>query len=130
MVKADEDRLAPAVVAERDTLLLFTPNSPGPEAADMRVSATLDGVVLGVVQASPPLMLPQALEQRLTSVELAPYSESAWSATLPWNWVKNGITLRVGVQEEGALRVRAHEFNGLGAPHRFTVTRTHGGTNG
>jgi len=125
VVRADEDRLAPPVVAEREALLLFTPDTPLSETADMRVTASLGDVELGVIQASPPSILPQPLEQGLTSVELAPYSESAWSATLPWHWVKNGVELRVGVQEDDTLRLRTYVFHGLGAPHRFAVTRPH-----
>ena len=47
VVRADETRLAPPVTAERESLLLFTPDAPLPESSDLRVAALAYGEVLG-----------------------------------------------------------------------------------
>jgi hypothetical protein len=125
VTQADEKRLAPPVTVERETLLLFTPDEPIPETADVRVVALEGDTALGVLRLDAPNMLPKALEQGLTATPLEPYSASAWSATLPWHWVRNGVSLRVGVLDGETLRANAHTLESLGAPHRFNITRTH-----
>jgi hypothetical protein len=125
VTKSVEDRIAPPVTAERETLLLFSPDTTLSEDTDMRVAAFVNEELLGVVRMNPPTMLPQSLEQGLTDTLLDPYSTEAWSATLPWHWVKNGVTLRIGALEEETQRMAVHQLNDLGSPHRFTLTRTH-----
>ena len=122
---AEETRLAPRVTSERETLLLFTPEAPIASTSDLRVAALAKGELLGVIRMNPPSALPEPLEQRLTHVPLAPYSEHAWSATLPWPWMAEGVTLRLGLQADDTLSTLDHTLIGLGSPHRFTLTRTH-----
>lgn len=125
VTRAVEDRLAPPVSAERETLVLFTPDEPAGPGAVMRLSASLNGASLGVLEMSPPTQLPRPLEQELTQTQLEPYSEQAWSATLPWTWIRPGVSLRVGLEDGEKKRVAEHTLDDLGSPHHFTLTRTH-----
>ncbi|MGB0592363.1 MAG: M66 family metalloprotease [Myxococcota bacterium] len=122
---ADETRLAPRVTSERETLLLFTPEGTLDPSVDFRIAALAQGELLGVIRMNPPSALPESLEQGLTLTPLDPYSTAAWSATLPWPWMAEGVTLRLGVMTGGVLRTLDHTLLGLGSPHRFTLTRTH-----
>jgi hypothetical protein len=122
---ADEARLAPPVTSERETLLLFTPEGPIDPSGDLRVAALAQGELLGVIRMNPPSALPGILEQGLTYAPLEAYSDQAWSATLPWPWMAEGVTLRLGLETDGALSTLDHTLEGLGSPHRFTLTRTH-----
>jgi hypothetical protein len=121
----DETRLAPPLVAEREAMLLFTPASGFDADDDLRVGAFEDGAVLGVLRLVPPEQLPQALEQDLTDVALTPYSVSAWSAALPWHWMRDGVDLAIGhASADGGLDVLTNPLTGLGAPHTFTISRS------
>ena len=123
---SNETRRAPPVVAEKETLVLFTPTG-GLELdpdAEVLLSVWQDEQRVGVMRVSPPGSLPSIQEQGLTTVELEPYSSEAWSATLPWNWVQEGAELRIGTEHEGGLVQAVHVFEDLGAPHAFTVTRS------
>jgi hypothetical protein len=125
IVRAEEDRYAPPVTAERETLLLFTPDDAISVNADVRVAAFLGDAEIGALRLFSPDLLPGILEQGLTITELAPYSTGAWSATLPWHWVKEGVVLRIGAHDGESLHIKNHSLQDLGAPHRTTVTRTH-----
>lgn len=125
VIGSDDQRLAPPVVAERATALLFTPDVGLPADTALSVAAFDDGTLLGVLPMAPPGELRSPLEQDITPVELAPYSTSAWSALLPWPWLARGVELEIGhVDDSGVLRRHLHRFEDLAAPHRFTVTRT------
>ena len=124
VVAAEETRLAPPVIAERETLVLFTPRASIPDSSDVRVSAWRGETLLGTLAMQAPADLPPLLEQGLTDVTLDPYSAEAWSATLPWSWVDEGVTVLAGRVSEGALEIAEHTLEDLGAPQRFTVTRT------
>ena len=120
----NESRQAPPVVADRETLVLFTPDTLVDLEAEVLLSAWLDGAPLGVAYVQAPEELPGIQEQGLTTVSLDPYSTGAWSATIPWNWVQEGVALRIGVQLEGALSQAEHILSDLGAPHIFNITRS------
>ena len=124
VVAADETRLAPPVIADRETLTLFTPSAPVPDTSDVRVSAWQGETLLGALAMQAPADLPPVMEQSLTDTPLDPYSTQAWSATLPWSWVAEGVSVRVGVASEDGLEVAEHTLDDLGAPQRFTLTRT------
>ena len=119
----DDPRIVPPLVQQRETLILFTPDTPLVAGTDLRIAAFKEGTLLGVIQANPPEALPQSLEQLYTQVTLDPYSTTAWSGFLPWNWLREGVKLHVGYVSGGALREKTHAFSGLGAPHRITLSR-------
>ncbi len=121
----DDPRLAPPALAERETLLLFTPERALPADTVLQVAAFDDGVPLGVLAATPPTQPVPILEQRLTSSPLEPYSTESWSAHLPWSWLSDGVELRIGYLDGDTLHLHEHTLRGLGAPHRFTLSRAH-----
>ncbi|WP_428652460.1 M66 family metalloprotease [Photobacterium satsumensis] len=54
-----------------------------------------DGKLLPALKMSPPNEFPAYKEQRLTEVPLAPYSEQAWTITLPHYWVTHGVSFEL-----------------------------------
>ncbi len=123
VIEADEDRQAPGLGAERETILLFTPEAVIESGQDVRVGAFDGETLLGVLAMAPPEQLPEALEQSLTGQALDPYSTQAWSAHLPWSWVRNDITLHIGHQDGAQLAEQSFELGLLGAPHTTTLSR-------
>jgi hypothetical protein len=67
--------------------------------------------------------MPKALEQLYTQATLAPYSATAWSGFLPWDWLREGVKVHVGYVSGGVLLEKTHTFVNLGAPHRMTISR-------
>jgi hypothetical protein len=55
-----------------------------------------DGSFLGIISLRSPNLIRSTLEQSLISTPMPPYSTSAWSATLPWNWLQENTELLVG----------------------------------
>jgi len=100
-----------------------------PEANhEVRVSAfDASGALLGVMQARNPQSQRALLEQSLTEDDLGSYSDVAWSATLPWNWIKEGTTVLVGAENPeapGNPLVHRLSLNGLAAFSEHTLLRT------
>ena len=124
VVGATDPRYASPIIEERETLVLFTPASNPTSDADIRLSAWMDDLLLGTLVMQPPEHLPDLLEQALTDAPLEPYRSTAWSATLPWDWDKEGVTLKVGTPLDSGIQVAEHSLEDLGAPQRFTVTRS------
>ncbi len=124
VVEPDEQRLAPVPVEGRATLVLFTPESPIADDATVLLSAWEGEALLGVLVMGSPMELPASLEAGLTDASVPAYTEAAWSAVLPYPFVREGVSLQVGHMREGALRVFQHALVGLAAPHRITISRT------
>jgi hypothetical protein len=125
IMAVDDERIGPDLVAGRESLLLFTPIKPFSAEVDVRVAAFSDGKLLGVLRMQSPEFLPSSLESSLTDTPLEPYSKAAWSASLPWNWMSNGVSLRIGVKTNAGLSIVDYGLSDLAAPHKFTLTRTH-----
>jgi len=124
VLRADEERWAPPLIAHRSALFLFTPQDPIDAAIDARISAWKDGELIGVLPLQRPEELPAPLEQDLTDVPLEPWSDSAWSVMLPWQWVEEGTQLTVGIDTGDAVFTHHHTLAELGAPQRFTIARS------
>ncbi len=124
VVKVEEDRHAPLSTQERATLVLFTPTEALDADTQLRLRATLDGSVLGVLPMDDPALLPQALEEDLTDTLLEPYSDTAWSTLIPWHWMKQGVALEIGHQSEDTVHVHSLVLDNLAAPHLMTITRS------
>ena len=123
VIRSEEERWAPPLVAGRAALLLFSPETSLSADSDVRVAAWKDGALVGVLPMASPSQIAPALEQGLTAVPLEPYSDSAWSALLPWTSVQEGVTLTLGAHENGELLTLDHTLTDLGAPHTFTLSR-------
>jgi hypothetical protein len=127
VIDAEESRHAPPVISGRESLVIFSPDESLDEDLDVRMSVWQGEELLGTLPLRPPSAQPEILEQALTEEPLEPYSERGWSATLPWYWVAPDIKLLVGAVDSsgsGDLAIASHLLSELGAPHRFTVTRS------
>jgi len=124
VVQIDDDRWAPKTARERATLVLFTPTEALASETDLRLRGILDGEVLGVLAMNDPSLIPQALEQDLTTEELDAYSTEAWSTVLPWHWVKKGLTIEIAHQKDDELHQYTQTLEDLAAPHVTTITRS------
>lgn len=124
IVLPDDSRRAPRPSQGRETLLLFSPDETVSADTDLRVGAFDGDVLLGVIAARTPDELPPYLETALTTESLAPYSTSAWSAFLPWAWLRPGVTLRIGTLSGDTLLAYDHDLADLAPPHRFTISRS------
>lgn len=82
-----KSRYMPRLVAQRDTLLLFIPNSDAP-LNEVRAELTHQGKPVTTIQLQHPNLLPAADLNNGSSVT---YSSKAWWAYLPWQQVKNGL---------------------------------------
>lgn len=124
VIKENETRIHAPLIAQRATVILFEPDTAVAETTDMRISAWKDDVLVGVLALNPPAMLPESLEAAVSSVPLTPYSEGTWSALMPWHWVTEDVKLVLGYAQDGILHQREKVLEGLGAPHRFTLSRS------
>ncbi len=124
VIRSDEERWAPPLIEHRSALFLFTPNDPIESAIDARISASRDGELVGVLRLQSPEALPTPLEQDLTTVPLDPWSDRAWSVMLPWQWVQEGTQLTIGIDTGDSVMTHEHTLAELGAPQRFTLSRS------
>jgi hypothetical protein len=121
-----ETRIAPKVVAEREAELLFTPESQLPDSeADVRLRAySGTGQLLGVLKVRSPSQVRGTMEQALTTEAIAPYSQDAWSATLPWDWVKTGTVVKIAVLDStSGLMVHTLVLSDLTSWSVHTISR-------
>ncbi|MEC9038730.1 MAG: M66 family metalloprotease [Pseudomonadota bacterium] len=90
--QADEtqSKYMPRLTALRDTLLLFIPDQTvKPTTIDVQVS--LHGEPLMTLPMAHPNALPTSDTNNSPAIQ---YSNRAWSVRLPWDTVKNGLSLR------------------------------------
>ena len=135
VVASNETRIAPRLIAARETLAIFTPETPIDEAGlsvPVLLLAAFDGGdgLLGTLTMSPPSEFIPILEQKLTDTLLEQFTTSAWHAVVPAAWMVEGHTLRIGRTSASSIGADADaifeifEFAlvDLGAPHAFTVS--------
>jgi hypothetical protein len=124
VTRVDESRRAPLPVAERDTLVLFTPDVPLPAGTRLRLAVVNDDARLGVLSMAPPEAPVTALEQDLTTQPLAPYAPGAHSVVVPGFLVRPGVELVLQAEGDAGRAVHRHRLDELAPPHEFTLTRT------
>ena len=98
-----------------------------PVNANIRVAAyTNAGSLLGVLTMRNATRQRPLLEQSLTTMPLSPYSNDAWSATLPWNWMREGTLILIGTSypNETSLALNVLRLNNLAAWSHHTLSRT------
>jgi hypothetical protein len=89
---ADEtkSRYMPSLVAQREALLLFMPHETD-GIRSVRVELYQQDVLVETLTLQHPNLLPAADLDNGTSIT---YSSKAWSTVLPWQQVKNGLSLQ------------------------------------
>lgn len=129
VVGQNETRHAPKIAEGRNTLLMFTPETPIATTANVFVEAKANGVSLGRYYLAQPDKLPGFVDDRLSPTDLTRLSTSAWSVLMPAGWIRPDVTLSVGYDdthpEENTVDAWRIEtaLPTLAAPVAFTVAR-------
>ncbi|MEH6449408.1 MAG: M66 family metalloprotease [Oleispira sp.] len=96
-----QSRYMPRLVALRDALLLFNPDTTHmPINVDVEVS--LNGEALGHYPMTHPYALYKSDYEGPINIE---YSHSAWSVELPWDVIRNGMSLKFTSNQDSASEV-------------------------
>lgn len=102
----------PTLTSEREALLLVTPDPSLQEVEELSVSVSLNGLSLGMLKLRHPNEIFRSDYNNADGRPDYVYSRRAWSAVLPWDWVKPGMELRVSDAKgrAGTLAANAIEF--------------------
>lgn len=92
-----KSKYMPRLTALRDTLLLFIPKN-GIEPITMHAEVSVNGEPLLTLPMAHPNDLPRS---DVTGAQPIQYSKQAWSVNLPWDTVKNGLSLEF-IADKGA----------------------------
>ncbi|WP_298450749.1 M66 family metalloprotease [uncultured Marinobacter sp.] len=92
-----KSKYMPRLTALRDTLLLFVPKN-GIEPVTMHAKVSVNGEPLMTLPMAHPNDLPKS---DVTGAQPIQYSKQAWSVNLPWDTVRNGLSLEF-VADKGA----------------------------
>eukprot|EP00804_Cyclotella_cryptica_P019707 CCRYP_016470-RA/>CCRYP_016470-RA protein AED:0.00 eAED:0.00 QI:898/1/1/1/0.66/0.57/7/803/2196 len=124
------DQIAPRItpktraVVPRTVTRKFTP----PKTASVRIAMySSSGRLLGLIDVRDPSKQRRIFESQLSAKEIAPYSDAAWSATLPFNWVDEGNMIMIGcVDKSRPTEVLVHrlELKDLAQFSEHSITRT------
>lgn len=118
--QGNEANNMPRLTSEREALLLVTPVPTTPMPQQLRVQVTLGAELKGELLLSPPDDLPRADRTGADARPDVVYSRRAWSAVLPWDWVKPGMRLQV-IDERGRRGERAATGFDFAAPAELVV---------
>ncbi|WP_312256992.1 M66 family metalloprotease [Stutzerimonas nitrititolerans] len=104
----------PMLTSEREALLLVTPDPAGGTVRSLTLSFSVDGQTKPAIALRHPDELPEADRNSSDTRPDVRYSRRAWSAVLPWDWVKPGMSLSIsddrgrnGVLAGGAIDIAA-----------------------
>lgn len=126
-----EVRISPRIVAQREALVLFTPEATLAEDEMLVLAAFSSGdaaIAMGTLALLPPSEPVPIVEQKLTDVTLEGYGAGGWHTTIPAEWVREGGVLRIGRTTSGPdgsgliTEMREHAFVDLFPPYPFTVS--------
>ena len=98
-----------------------------PGTANIRVAAySSKGTLLGVMDMRNASQQRPLLEQSLISTPLPPYSSTAWSATLPWRWIREGVIVLIGTtySDSSSLVLKKLKLTNLALWGQHTLSRT------
>ena len=102
-----QSRYMPRITALRDALLLFIPSNDT-ELTTVHVEISVNGEPLVTLPMAHPGALPLS---DVTGSAAIQYSKQAWSTRLPWDSVRNGLSLRFIANKDSA----SHTFGYLPA---------------
>ncbi len=87
-----------------------------------------DGRLVGVMKnVRDPSKQRDILERKLSATEIEPYSDTAWSVTIPHPWIEEGNTILIGcINQSRPLELLVHrlELLDLAQFSEHTITRT------
>jgi len=115
--QGNEEKSMPRLTSEREALLLVTTQSAPKQ---LRVQVMVDGALKGERVLNEPDKLPWADRTGADSRPDVVYSRRAWSAVLPWDWVRPGMSIRV-IDDEGRRGERSAEAFDFAAPAELVV---------
>ena len=118
--QGNEAKNMPRLTSEREALLLVTPEPALGALRSLRVSVSRDGQPLGELALRQPDELFRADRAGSDSRHDVVYSRRAWSAVLPWDWVKPGMSLRL-TDDQGRTGERAAADFDFAAPAQLVV---------
>ncbi|MEG0446705.1 MAG: M66 family metalloprotease [Comamonas sp.] len=105
-------RHMPTLTSEREALLLITPAPSLQDVDGLTVTVSVNGLSMGTLQLRHPNEIFRSDYANQDGRPDYVYSRRAWSAVLPWDWVKPGLELRVSdaKNRSGTLTANAIEF--------------------
>ena len=110
----------PKLTSEREALLLVTPDPEQGEVKRLTLSVSVDGQTKPAITLRHPDELPEADRNSSDARPDVRYSRRAWSAVLPWDWVKPGLSLSVS-DDRGRNGVLAGDAIEFAAPAELVV---------
>jgi hypothetical protein len=106
------------------TSRIFTP----PKTAAVRVAVySRIGTLLGVIKGRDPSMQRAIFESQVSETDIDNYSDTIWSATIPFNWVEEGNIIVIGcVDSSRPSEVLVHrlQLKDLAQFSEHSITRT------
>ncbi|WP_220459092.1 M66 family metalloprotease [Acidovorax sp. FHTAMBA] len=90
----NEARQMPRLTAQREALLMITPDASLGEVDGVKVMVVLNGQSKGTLTLRHPNEIPRSDYVSNARADYV-YSRRAWSVALPWDWVQPGMELRV-----------------------------------
>lgn len=110
----------PRLTSEREALVLFTPDPEQGEVKSLTLSVSVDGQTKPAITLRHPDELPEADRNSSDERPDVRYSRRAWSAVLPWDWVKPGLSLSVS-DDRGRNGVLAGNTIEFAAPAELVI---------
>lgn len=116
----NEAKNMPRLTTERAALLLVTPDPSLQGVESVKVTVSIDGAVKGSLDLLHPNAMYRSDYNNNDGRPDYNYSRRAWSAPLPWDWVKPGMSLSItdNSSRSGSLAADKIEF---GAPAELVV---------
>lgn len=110
----------PRLTTEREALLLVTPDPALSDIDAATVTVSIDGTVMGTTRLRHPNAMYRSDYNNSDGRPDYNYSRRAWTARLPWDWVKPGMSLAV-TDDKGRSGTLGAEKLDFGAPAELVV---------
>lgn len=94
MPRDNEAMSLPKTVQDRSALVIYSPNAADGALRSLKLTAQVGTQVLGTLDMAPPPKFPKSDQLNVSDTQVE-YATKAWSANLPWQWVKPGLTLKI-----------------------------------
>jgi hypothetical protein len=99
-----------------------------PRTTPVRIAVySSSGRLLGLIDVRDPSKQREIFESQFLEKEIGPYSDAAWSATLPFNWVEEGNMIMIGCTDKSRpseVLVHRLELKNLAQFSEHSISRT------